>query len=237
METKKKNPSDSVHEASLSKERINKLNAVGFIWDFHEAQWLERYEELKKYGRDHGDTLVPKHYSVYPFLGRWVDKQRFDYKRFMANKKVEEGVEFKDPEERKEIERLASLQNGMTEERIRLLDAEDFIWDPFNHAWELKYNEFCMFVAVNGNADIRSRGKGYDPLVRWAEIQRMNYRKKMDGQKTLLTQERIDKLESVGFIWDRGTKSRQSGKAAAGKHNTKSKELKSAALRNINNPL
>jgi hypothetical protein len=213
--------SDSVNETPLSEERIDKLNAVGFIWDVHEAQWLERYEELKRYRRDHGDTLVPKHYSVYPFLGRWVDKQRFDYKRFMAKKKAEEGVEIEDSEERRELERLASLSTGMTEERVRLLDAEDFIWDPFNHAWEQKYNEFCMFVSINGHAAIRSRRKGYDPLARWAEIQRKNYRKKLDGQKTTLTQERIDKLDRIGFIWDRGAESRQSAIAAAGKSTTR----------------
>jgi len=217
---------DSINETSLSEERIDKLNAVGFIWDVHEAQWLERYEELKRYRRDHGDTLVPKHYAVYPFLGRWVDKQRFDYKRFIAQKKVEEGVEIEDLDERRELERLASLSTGMTEERIRLLDAEDFIWDPFNHAWEQKYNELCMLLSINGHATIRSRRKGYDPLARWAEIQRKNYRKRLVGQKTTLTQERIDKLERIGFLWDRGAESRQSAKAAAGKHKTKSKELK-----------
>ena len=207
---------DVVNETSLSEERIDKLNAVGFIWDVHEAQWLERYEELKKYRRDHGDTLVPKHYSVYPFLGRWVDKQRFDYKRFIAKKKLEKIDEMKDPQEIDELERLASLSTGMTEERVRLLDAEDFIWDPFNHAWEQKYSEFCMFVRVNGHAAIRSRRKGYDPLARWAEIQRKNYRKKLDGQKTTLTQERIDKLERIGFIWDRGAESKLTAKPAKG---------------------
>ena len=199
----------------LPQEKIDKLNAVGFVWDMHEVSWLERYEELKKYRRDHGDTLVPKQYPVYPFLGRWVDKQRSDYKRFLARKKLEEGIELKDHEERQDIERLALLSTGMTEERVRLLNAEDFIWDAFNHAWEQKYDELCMFVAVNGHANIRSRRKGYDPLARWAEIQRQNYRKRMNGEKTTLTKERVDKLERVGFIWDR-TEARQLAKAAAG---------------------
>ena len=207
LETEKKKNNNKgnilLNETPLSEERIAKLNDVGFIWDVHEAQWLERYEELKRYRKDHGDTLVPKHYSVYPFLGRWVDKQRFDYKRFIAKKKIDDGIEMKDPKERRELERLASLSTGMTEERVRLLDAEDFIWDPFNHAWEQKYYEFCTFVEVNGHAMIRSRGKGYDPLARWAEIQRKNYRKKIDGHKTTLTQERIEKLDRVGFIWQR----------------------------------
>lgn len=199
----------------LPQEKIDKLNAVNFVWDMHEASWLERYEELKKYRRDHGDTLVPKQYPVYPFLGRWVDKQRSDYKRFLARKKLEEGIELKDHEERQDIERLALLSTGMTEERIRLLEAEDFIWDAFNHAWEQKYDELCMFVAVNGHAAIRSRRKGYDPLARWAEIQRQNYRKRMNGEKTTLTKERVDKLDRIGFVWDRA-EARQLAKAAAG---------------------
>jgi hypothetical protein len=33
----------------LSPERILKLNEIGFVWDPFEAQWLESFEELKKY--------------------------------------------------------------------------------------------------------------------------------------------------------------------------------------------
>jgi len=62
-------------EVILSEERSKKLNDVGFVWDVHEAQWLERLEELTVYRLNHGDTLVPKQH---PLLGRWVDKQRFD---------------------------------------------------------------------------------------------------------------------------------------------------------------
>ena len=198
---------DSNNETSLSEERIEKLNEVGFIWDIHEANWMERYEELKRYSRDYGDTLVPKEY---PFLGRWVDKQRSDYKRFMARKKLEEGVEIKDPEERRELEKSASLPTGMTDERIRLLETADFIFDPFTHAWEEKYNELCQFVATNGHASIRrSTRKGYDPLARWAENQRTYYKIFLAGEKTSLTAARIEKLDRIGFIWDVAGEHRQ----------------------------
>ena len=206
------------NETSLSEERVQKLIEIGFIFDVHEAQWLERLEELRKYRRDHGDTLVPKHYPVYPHLGRWVDKQRLDYKRYMAKKKLKENDEREvaayekgdsdaQGEVKHEKEKSAtSLQTAMTEERIRLLEAENFIWDPFNYAWEMKLDELQNFVALNGHGGIREqRGKGYDPLARWAEVQRSHYRKHIKGIKTPLTQDRIAKLNAIGFVWDKAT--------------------------------
>jgi hypothetical protein len=79
------------HANKLSPQRIEKLNEVGFVWDSLEAQWLECFEELKEYKREHGDTLVPVNYSANPSLGVWVGTQRKDYKKFMAKKKLEEG--------------------------------------------------------------------------------------------------------------------------------------------------
>mmetsp|Transcript_3206 Transcript_3206/g.6445 ORF Transcript_3206/g.6445 Transcript_3206/m.6445 type:complete len:383 (+) Transcript_3206:387-1535(+) len=176
-------------ESGISDERIQKLNEVGFVWNVHEAQWLERFEELKKYRGDHGDTLVPKSYSVYPFLGRWVDKQRLDYKRFM---------------ERKQTGKIdKNKPTGMTEERIQLLEDIDFIWDPFQYAWNMKYNELCDFISINGHSAIRAkRGSKNFPLARWVSVQRSYYKKYLNGEKTSLTEERIEKLNEIGFVWE-----------------------------------
>eukprot|EP00571_Detonula_confervacea_P007497 CAMPEP_0172316660 /NCGR_PEP_ID=MMETSP1058-20130122/29017_1 /TAXON_ID=83371 /ORGANISM="Detonula confervacea, Strain CCMP 353" /LENGTH=462 /DNA_ID=CAMNT_0013031019 /DNA_START=25 /DNA_END=1413 /DNA_ORIENTATION=+ len=192
------------NEAILSSERMQKLDAVGFVWEVHEAQWFERLEELKSYRMSNGDTLVPK---IHPILGRWVDKQRLDHRRYKAKMKMEElwgGIEVLDEEVKEEMKRVKRLGTGMTEERIRLLDAEGFIWDAFAHQWELKFEDLCSFVALNGHAAIRERrGSKYDPLGRWAATQRKNYRKYKDGQRqTTLTEERVKRLNSLGFAWE-----------------------------------
>ncbi len=44
------------------RERVRKLDELGFVWDVREAQWLERYEELRGYVAVHGDALVPGKY-------------------------------------------------------------------------------------------------------------------------------------------------------------------------------
>mmetsp|Transcript_19641 Transcript_19641/g.34502 ORF Transcript_19641/g.34502 Transcript_19641/m.34502 type:complete len:469 (+) Transcript_19641:111-1517(+) len=195
-----------ISETTLSADRIQKLNDIGFVWAVHEAQWLERLEELKVYIANYGDALVPKSYSGQPFLGKWVDKQRLDYRRYMAKKKMEEewgDKEILDDEVKKEMENVKRLVTGMTEERIRLLEEEHFIWEPTTYVWESKFEELCSFVALNGHAAIFRRSNGpYDPLARWAEVQRGNYRKYENEQKTTLTEERVERLNALNFVWE-----------------------------------
>lgn len=194
-------------EVILSDDRIKKLKDIGFAWDSYEVRWFERLEELKVYRANHDDTLVPKKYPPYPYLGRWVDKQRLDYKRYMARKEMEEkwgGEEDLDEVTKKEMKRLNKVSTGMTEERIRLLEAEDFIWEVFAYYWELKFEEACTFAAMNGHCAIRERtGANYNPLSGWAAIQRRNYIKyKNEEKQTTLTEERIDRLNVIGFAWE-----------------------------------
>jgi len=198
------------NETALTPDRIQKLNDIGFIWDVHEAHWLERFEDLKEYKANHGDTLVPMSYTAQPFLARWVDKQRIDYRRYMARKKLEEELENKNTADGELEEKWKKLKpTGMTEERMRLLEEEDFIWNPIEYMWESKFEELCTFAALNGHAAIFRKSKGiYDPLARWAETQRENYRKYQNGQKTSLTEDKINRLNAINFVWENSRKRR-----------------------------
>jgi len=200
-ESKGAKPND--YEVVLSDERIRKLEDINFVFEVLEEQWYERYEELKTYITNNGDSLVPKEYTQKNILlGRWVDKQRLDHKRFMDRKILEEkwkDIEVSDEEIRKEIERANSLATGMTEERLQLLEEVDFVWNARDYKWNRSYLELCEFVQLNGHAHVREKVNG--PLARWVVVQRMNYKKLQNGDRSPLTEERIEKLESVGFIW------------------------------------
>ena len=78
----------------------------------------------------------------------------------------------------------------MTEERIHLLDSEDFIWDPFEYNWQMKYEELCEWIAFNGHGGIRRGKQNYSPLQGWAEHPRQLYKKYRNGETTSLTEER-----------------------------------------------
>ncbi|KAL3767084.1 hypothetical protein ACHAW5_005644 [Stephanodiscus triporus] len=110
----------------MTEKRIQLLEAEDFVWDPFEAQWFERLNELKDYKLNHGDTLVPKVYPANPSLGQWTKKE------------IEEkwsGVEVLDGEVKEEMDRLMRRSSGMNEKRILLLEAEGFVWDPFEAQW------------------------------------------------------------------------------------------------------
>ena len=190
----------------MTKERIQLLEAEDFVWDAQEAMWFKRLQELKAYRKNHGSTLVPKVYPANPSFGLWVRRQRSDYAHYQKKKAIEEkwsGKKVLDDEVKEEMESLTKLSTGMTEKRIQLLEAEDFVWDALAYAWELQFQKLCTFVELNGHAVIQQRRGGtYDPLAEWASSQRKHYKKHQNGQHTPLTEERIKRLNSIGFAWD-----------------------------------
>ena len=58
---------------TLSKERIDLLDKIGFIWDKHEFIWEKTYKELEQHiaGIGHGNVSLN-----HPTLGHWVGAQR-----------------------------------------------------------------------------------------------------------------------------------------------------------------
>jgi Helicase associated domain len=70
----------------LLEDRIEKLEAIDFIWDVLEADWMDKYNRLVQYKKEHGDTNVPQRYNKDPELGHWVHTQRFSYKNNMLHR-------------------------------------------------------------------------------------------------------------------------------------------------------
>lgn len=92
----------------LNEERVKQLDAIGFYWRRRRdniPNWEDRYEQLKKYKADHGDTLVPQTYPPDPGFGKWVMKQRSEYSQMKRG-----------------------LKNTMYPERLELLEAIGFAW-------------------------------------------------------------------------------------------------------------
>ena len=177
----------------LHPERVQQLNEIDFVWDVLEAQWLERLEQLKKYRRENGDTLVPRNHV----LGSWVWWQRHEYKIFMTKRKLNDEHQNSNAND---VERLCNSSTGMTEERMQLLDSEDFIWDPKEYLWQLKFEELREWIALNGHGAISTSKNSNSPLETWAVRQRKFYTKYCSGEKTTLTKERIEKLQAIGFV-------------------------------------
>ena len=80
----------SYNDSRMTPERIERLEAIGFVWNAQEALWQEMYSRLVDYKHEKGDANVPQGYDEDPKLGIWVSNQRTAYKKGkMSSNRIE----------------------------------------------------------------------------------------------------------------------------------------------------
>ncbi|KAL7541451.1 hypothetical protein ACHAXR_013267 [Thalassiosira sp. AJA248-18] len=161
--------------------------------------WEESYDDLKRYRDTNGHCNVPQ--SEKP-LGPWVNSQRIEHARYLV---CEERLQGGRGNNNKET--LPST--SMTAERKKLLGDLGFVWDIPGHTWNTRYDELCEFRKINGHCVVPRSSR----LGAWVEKQRNEYKKYRAIQddnhekdemmpKTILTDDRVGKLNNITFVWD-----------------------------------
>ena len=170
---------------------------------YQARQWMERYKDLVKYQQKYGHCCVPHKCTEYPELSVWVKRQRYQYKL-----------------------KCKKQHSTLSNERQALLDGLNFVWDSHTVAWEEKFHELCIYKQHHGNCDVPSNYEPNPALAVWVKCQRRQYKiynkegrfavvdddnsKSSDDQdggrsgtinKSAITKERIQKLDSIGFSW------------------------------------
>ena len=93
--------------------------------------------------------------------------------------------------------RAAQKRGDLDFERIRRLDAIGFGWERGGEArWEEMYAELAGYQRVHGHCRISTLSEDYRPLGNWVHTQRTLHKQ---GR---LDQERIARLDAIGFTWD-----------------------------------
>ena len=122
--------------STLSEERQSILNQVGFVWNSHEAAWMERWQELADYTKQNGNANLPTKYPPNPPLGTWVKCQRRQYKLYLQSCK--KGI-IGPSDSKSNIANGNTISNRnnspnnkstMTTERIAKLESLGFVWNP-----------------------------------------------------------------------------------------------------------
>eukprot|EP00985_Skeletonema_marinoi_P012440 scaffold6002_cov83-Skeletonema_marinoi.AAC.2 len=123
-------------QSPMTNERIRELEAISFVWVLQvEVKWEERFAELKAFEKEHGHTNVPRGYPTNPQLGYWVVNQRTQYRLKKEGK-----------------------HSHMRDERIRELEAIDFIWSIYDDIWDQMMAELAGYVEqANGINKIHHR--------------------------------------------------------------------------------
>jgi superfamily II DNA or RNA helicase len=214
----------------LSENRKSKLNSVGFIWTPHESMWANSFQEYKKFKEKMGREPTNKSKNeIEDELAQWASIQRQNFKRnqlskdrinllksigfvwdlldtewnqsFQKYKSFKETVG-KEPSStsKDETERFLAtwcstqrgtyLKNKISKERIGKLNSINFVWDQKSYLWEQAFQEYSSFKEKNNIEPSQDKRVG-----RWVNTQRQH------KKKNKLSSERIDKLNSIGFMW------------------------------------
>lgn len=134
-------------KGELKRDIVTKLEALGFIWDIRESHWEEMYQKLIAYKNKHGDCNVPRG-NVESELGKWVSRQRSDYKRGKIKR----------------------------DRKIRL-ETLGFIWDTKQAEWEEMYQELINYNSKHGHCRVPQDYKINPKLATWVRHQRAFYKK------------------------------------------------------------
>ena len=173
--------------SSMTQERIERLESIAFEWGVTlSAEWDTKFNELVAYKDTHGGSCnVPtKGYAENPQLGTWVSNQRTQYKKFQQDPSTSQ----------------------MTQERIERLESIAFEWGvTLSAEWDTKFNELVAYKDTHGGScNVPTKGYAENPqLGTWVSNQRTQYKKfQQDPSTSQMTQERIERLESIAFQWD-----------------------------------
>lgn len=156
----------------LTEEQIEKLNAIGMVWEFEDA-WEVGFEHAKRYFDENGNLLVTKKYVCTDGyrLGQWIVNQRNNYNN-------------------------SKKYGRLTENQIQRLEAIGMQWRVSDIKWEEHFFSAKSFFDKHGNLLIprEYRVDGFN-LFYWIVEQRRSRRK---GD---LSEDKIKKLNSIGMDW------------------------------------
>jgi hypothetical protein len=93
--------------------------------------------------------------------------------------------------------RLLHDHGELMAKRKELLNAIDFEWDPHDTRWNELFERLVEYKKKNGSTMVPSKYKQDPELAGWVKRQREKYKAK----QILLSKDKIEKLDSIGFVW------------------------------------
>ena len=171
---------------NLSSERVERLEGLGVSWDPLEDQWERNFALLEQYKEREGHCNVPRnHEEGGANLGKWLHRQRQDRRGKGGGKLSSERI--------KRLDKLGVIWE--------LFDkALGISWDPWHDQWERNFALLEQFKEREGHCNVpHLHEEDGINLGRWLSRLRQIRKGNRDGN---LSCERIERLESLGMIWE-----------------------------------
>ena len=128
----------------MQPDRLERMNALGFIWDPWVEQWEEGFSALLEFQKREGHCLIAaSHREGEIKLGSWVVVQR-------------------------------SRKSRLSQNQIQKLDQLGFCWDPIRDQWERNFAALLKFNDRQGHCLVpRSHNEDGVKLGHWVGNQRV----------------------------------------------------------------
>ena len=166
------------------------------------ASFDERFAQLSEFKRKVGHCDVPQRYAANLALGQWCSRIRHAYNKLKKGPTVDTSAY--------RIERLERMDFNSTElspDRIERLEQLGFNWNAIKSsgdtAFNKRFDELSEFKTIFGHCDVPQKYTDNPGLGNWCSTVRSAHNQIQKGQKprTNLSQDRIERLEELGFKW------------------------------------
>jgi len=185
--------------------------------------WEERYLELIQFKLRKGSCNVPPKWKPSPNLYQWVDKQREQYLLFKQGKpsvlhqgRVNKlnllGFSFNCADEMGLIAHPNPNQDPIAKpSRTKKVPVKKRVIKTIRKSrfkegkWLESLARVVAYKEAHDNCNVPRKWKPDPTLGEWVHFQRRQYRNRQQGKRNHMTDERIERLESIGFQWNRGS--------------------------------
>jgi len=164
------------NKGTLSPERKNLLEEAGFIWKVTQRTmlgWEQGYKAFVAYKKEFPDTPVPNNTEYHGYnLGTWIANQR-----------------------------TAKKKETLSPEKIKLLEKAGIVWvikDRTIFSWDEAFDELKKYKEEFGHLYVPQNYINHQDIRLGAWITTLQRPRTIND----MSQERKDKLNSIGFQWE-----------------------------------
>ncbi len=182
----------------MNPERIKILEDLGFKWSATKT-FDEHLADLIEFKKIHGHCIPT---ADYPMLRSWSYYMRRCYKDQLVNRDKDEAAEAGTISANGKIPKP---KQSITAVQIKKLNEIGFQWTT-RKTFDDRIEELVAFKEKHGHCNVPRK---YPSLGIWCENVRQAYSRRHKGKPVLkfnLSEERVARLQEVGFRWRRGGK-------------------------------
>jgi len=183
-------------KSSMTKERIEILEEIGFWWGTKGKSFEERIEELNTYKDLHGGSVT---------VNKIVNQSLYDW---CAYQKIQYQLKY------------ANQTSNLSDERENMLIDMGFQFGKRKRKrWDDFYQDLCKYKEEKGHVVVHEYDASQKGLFEWVENQRARWRRRkeliltdnsfsiespmlLNGNRSCMTEEHYQLLINIGFTFD-----------------------------------